>query len=658
MTDHVQWLTAAPLWSGAVAASDGAATTLMRQPAILRFATDTFMEDYQRVLDSEPDDLSSYRAMPETWRGPLPTLSTPDPLPPYEQELLRKHRRVGQPSPAQALSLNAVDETTPTLKLYQPAHQRFYLVSACLVCRIAGLPDRVIDAGHHERTTFVVRRLGDAASGEEFAYVTQGASAGWQKISSTQTLASGEEQLPLSGVTFMDPASHRRRLLTGLIPVGKRESYLGAPRLPGSADPPPDPHAPLPPDPRLLQLQVQVTGPWINLLERSSVVNAQLHPDTSLNPDVHAPTGAQANRVRRQAREQAQTGSWYILLDFAHFLKAQVPRVWAALQGSPPADISTAESTLVTTLRGARLGTTLRSDLVAIETDPPAATRSAYQPADIWSSLADALLGILGLESTLESVTDPYNRKTGSGGWPKNLFPLADPERQRAVPIPPVLGIADPQQALVQGVHDLETAISSVLPENPTADTPDIPLAVQPVMDPRGSTQFVIRCVFERPDCGPLCPPLVSDPSAVFLLAGFFDSDAPSRPIRIALPGDITPAGLRKFNKNTAFMISDALCGQLTRIRDHLTLGDLVLSVLPWPFHKDLPSESATAGAPCESGGGDTIGMICTLSLPIITICALIVLFVFVILFDIIFRWLPYFFICFPLPGFKAKSKP
>ena len=106
---------------------------------------------------------------------------------------------------------------------------------------------------------------------------------------------------------------------------------------------------------------------------------------------------------------------------------------------------------------------------------------------------------------------------------------------------------------------------------------------------------YVIRCVFERPECGPIDPPVLSDPSQAFQMAGFFDPEAPARPIRIALPLDTSPGGLRKFDKNTAFMISDMLCGQINRMKG-LTLGDLVLSVLPWPFHKDLPVDD---GGPC-----------------------------------------------------------
>jgi hypothetical protein len=134
-------------------------------------------------------------------------------------------------------------------------------------------------------------------------------------------------------------------------------------------------------------------------------------------------------------------------------------------------------------------------------------------------------------------------------------------------------------------------------------------------------------------------------------MAGFFDPDAPARPIRIGLPIDTTPAGLRKFDKNTAFVMSDVLCGQIKRMKG-LTLGDLVRSVLPFPLNKNL---SVPDSGPCKSSNLN-IGTICSLSIPIITICALILLIIMVSLLDIIFRWLPYFIICFPIPGLRAKE--
>ena len=157
----------------------------------------------------------------------------------------------------------------------------------------------------------------------------------------------------------------------------------------------------------------------------------------------------------------------------------------------------------------------------------------------------------------------------------------------------------------------------------------------------------MIRCVDERPGCGPFAPTVVSEPTEVFQLAGFFDPDAPARPIRIGLPVDVSPAGLRKFDKNTAFMVSDMLCGVMERVKG-LSLGDLVLSVLPWPFHKSLPSPDK---GPCPDG------RMLILSIPIVTICALILAIIIVAVLNILFAWIPLFIVEIVVPGLKAKPE-
>src|SRR5690606_41538876 len=56
-----------------------------------------------------------------------------------------------------------------------------------------------------------------------------------------------------------------------------------------------------------------------------------------------------------------------------------------------------------------------------------------------------------------------------------------------------------------------------------------------------------------------------------------------------------------------------------------------------------------------EGRGGEpsAIGWICCFSIPVITLCAFIVLNIFLTLFDLIFRWLMFIKICIPYP--KAK---
>jgi hypothetical protein len=175
-------------------------------------------------------------------------------------------------------------------------------------------------------------------------------------------------------------------------------------------------------------------------------------------------------------------------------------------------------------------------------------------------------------------------------------------------------------------------------------------LNLEPLLDKKNA-RFVVRFVFEKPHCGNLFQPLVSLPTGPLEMAPFFDPDAPARPVRIRMPLDVSPAGLRKYKKNAMILFSDLMCGKIRKTKK-MTLADLVLSVLPWPFHKDLPNIGNTG--PCRRSDGETMGMFCSLSIPIVTLCALILLTIMVNLFNIFFKWIPWFFMCFPLPNFSG----
>jgi hypothetical protein len=109
----------------------------------------------------------------------------------------------------------------------------------------------------------------------------------------------------------------------------------------------------------------------------------------------------------------------------------------------------------------------------------------------------------------------------------------------------------------------------------------------------------------------------------------FFDPDAPARPIRIPAPVDTSIEGLRKFPKNVSVLISNQLRQQMQRV-DGIKLQQLD----DGDVGPELPLD---------------LGMICQLSIPIITICALILLMIIVSLLNIVFWWLPFFKICRPL---------
>ena len=55
-----------------------------------------------------------------------------------------------------------------------------------------------------------------------------------------------------------------------------------------------------------------------------------------------------------------------------------------------------------------------------------------------------------------------------------------------------------------------------------------------------------------------------------------------------------------------------------------------------------------------EPSGGLELGWICSFSLPIITLCAFIVLHIFLGLLNIVFQWMLWFKVCIPIPKKKA----
>ena len=276
----------------------------------------------------------------------------------------------------------------------------------------------------------------------------------------------------------------------------------------------------------------------------------------------------------QQYIDSAGFSSALILLDFANFLRDNISGVWAAMGDSSK---------------------------VAALSNAGAALYSALSPA-----LQAALLQARQFESQLES-TGP-NPPFLPNGYPP--YSLADPANA-----------IDPTALLAP--------VTAALP--PLAAPSLVPPVPQKPSNPQGDFYFIVRCVYLRPKCG---YNVVSPPSQPFQLASYFDSDAPARRIQVALPVDTSPEALRKFDKGVAFLISDELQKQMSRVKSlqALSQGDI--------------------GDP-DPGIG--LGMICSFSIPIITICAMILLFVIVIALNLVFFWIPFFKICLPVPTLKGK---
>jgi hypothetical protein len=118
------------------------------------------------------------------------------------------------------------------------------------------------------------------------------------------------------------------------------------------------------------------------------------------------------------------------------------------------------------------------------------------------------------------------------------------------------------------------------------------------------------------------CPPHLvwGETSEDFRILPWWDGDGPAT--KIPLPD---PRDFRKMKPNVTFEVPPPLA--------NLLRGD--------------PKKLADGEG---STGGIDIFWLCSFSIPIITICAFIVLGIFLALFDLIFRWMAFIKICIPIP--------
>lgn len=714
MSHPLQWTAPQPYWrTGSVGA---ARPGLVQQPQILRFATDDFIEQLLSTLAHDPASLPALTAQYETWRAPHVGLQ-PNPqawlerpasrlLPVRRKLLARAQAQNGLPA------LPAPPTTTHPIKLYQPAHQRHYLVAASLVCQTAGLPDRTVDVAR-QKVSFVLRRIlptgaitpsaalpvpSNLQGWSEYAWVSDDQQGHWEEVPAGMGKPlPTEERLSTFPARFTDLQEQARRLFVGSVPVGRREVYQSARmRQSGLSGSGGQTAAAIAQEQavqaRRVQLQSDVLSAWLAQLNQARDLQMlpamAIYKRSAFNGDTGVFTGnrnAEGDvepQALRRLRSQLQLNTWYILLDLRAWLSDHMPGYLSWLDGlasytrgalPPQSDWVTWHTLLQTVQTPANLIEGAHLPLIEADT-----ANNHFTTSQVAIDLPDALRRIgrsrsgkthaQWLEGALSGdaafATVPFSlRPSDEPGspneltrWPDFLFLLVDPWHS----VPPPLSSAqapanDPADYPVELIQKRIIELDRFVPAaalDLTSPVPQPGLASFQPSDMR-EAWYVMRMVHERPDCAPFEGTLVSAPTEPFQLASFFDPDAPARPIRIGLPVDISPAGLRKFDRNTVFMMSDMLCGHIDRFKG-ITFGDLVLSVLPWPFHKDF---NVNGKGPCKDNG-DALGVMCSLSIPIITICALILLTIIVSLLDFIFRWLPLFIVCFPVPGFKGKKAP
>jgi hypothetical protein len=568
----------------------------MRKPVLLRFASDTFMKDFASMIGSS------------TTAGQLATM-------------------VAQPEGFSAPPIGAPADWTPppppNLKVYQPIHGRFYLVAASVVCQLAGLPDRGVDKTRGEKVSFVLRRYDGT---NEYAWAASDASAPtvkkWVQVKDLSTLVAGEELLPMFPVLYPE-GTRKRRVHAGLIPTSNRETYQS------SAAPPPVSAAG---DPRVTQFENRVLGPYDQLLAPEPVpfvsgatyvagavvVNDTpqgLYTCTAGGTDASSggPTGFDASitaggltwtyagpapdtKTVTYEHSVKNAASAFLLLDLADLLFKLLPTVWNAILVGPALSSTDPGSALYTAL------TSTSADTTGTVTWSQALT-NAWQSKDTWQA--------------------------------SDVFTNNDPT---APPPPAVPDLARSAIPGGQGPTSLRSLVTTALGPTPATPPPQPAPLVVPKIDTSPTVLYRIRCVFSRPNCGALAPDLLSDPSDPFCIAQFFDPDAPQRKIRIPLPVDTSVAGLRKFTPSVGFILAKQLRQQICRVTD---------------LKKILDGNLADCNDP-----GLSLGEICSFSIPIITLCAMIVLMIFISLLNIIFWWMPFLKICIPVPTQPPNTSP
>jgi len=504
----------------------------------------------------------------------------------------------GGASPAQlgtmAPAVTSDGTATGPYRLFQPLSQRYYLVVASLVCRRVGLPDHAIQPSNGERTTFVVRRLAD---GGEQAWVpgppaTPGdpPTGTWQAATAGQVVA-GEEQLPMHATpvaAFAAPGTTAAAF--GMSQPGRRTvcyGYIATGRR-----------------------ERMVTA----LTDAAAVAALQaIDPDRQNDPLMSAlwtrvisPWGTLLGQLppappppaKPPAGTDTDYSSLYILLDLGDWLSTYLPAVYQALTGGTTLEHGTAAENLRQALADISVGTR-----PAPPQQPPPANWTLAAP--VYVPLPQALKDLAGFSALV----------TGSGtAAPATAYDLADP------PTPP--GWFDGDQA---GGSLASLALQALIEANvPPAVPPELSgmIKTDPAAAASGYTPdtYIIRTVFEHDPCAPV----LSAASRSFQLARAIDGDAPARKIRIALPDT---ANLRQSKRGVAIEMPPNLRRTLDRVTPAMLQGQ------------------GLGGDP-----GPELGMICSFSIQVMWVLSFIVMFLFAISFNIIFWWLAFIKICFPVP--------
>lgn len=484
-------------------------------------------------------------------------------------------------------------------KLFQPLHGCYYLVTASLVCRQLGLPDKTIARADGETVSYVIRRLTN--EGEE-AWIPSGESGYWLPLHSEDVLwvASGEETFPMHPVKVTSAPETPRSAFTdfierdihyGYIPTGNREKYRDtvARTTPAGTTAEQLVHDYFEEverqasedgvdfDFRAGMFQQRVYEPWRQLIRRLSNSAAKV---ASSGP----------NGVMATDDDELML---YVLLEFGDYLKNNLPTFWEMLQNPNRSDANKATF--------------------------PAAMVTLYETLIEDLTVQHSVDGDISLRDALFDLEAFFDLVRGEGDEPPDDYDISSTVNESDlsnVINDEVLSALGQETAPMQLPGGENSEMARLVSQQ-----------VQPV--PTTEPQYHIRAVYIYDE---ECPPVVSElPSVPFTLAPFFEPDAPARMIRLEAPS-IKLKDLRKYSRGVGISMSPEL-HKLTQCMR----GD----------DQDGVIDSLTGS--CE-GSGLSFQMVCTFSIQIIFLVAFIVMFMFLIAFNFIFWWLAFLRICLPIP--------
>lgn len=234
-----------------------------------------------------------------------------------------------------------------------------------------------------------------------------------------------------------------------------------------------------------------------------------------------------------------------------------------------------------------------------------------------WEALGSSS-GAQTLFNTLNQIALTFgNQSQGAGAWLRAAVPILLELRGGSVRMPDQWAAINANLA-----QQLFNAVRAQLDARAQNLNPDEPRFADP------NAQYRLRA-FVRVKQDEGCPPALvwSAYSPLFTIAPWYESgDAP--PHQVILPDATDPEFLKKLKPNVSFVMPEKLANLLNQNSP-----------------KDFLDGKAGPG-----GGGIGILWICSFSIPLITLCAFIVLNIFLQLLNIVFFWLLYIKICIPIP--------